>query len=345
MRLIIDGFGKFVGREDGLIVVKDKGKVVRKVKPDELKQVIFCGKASISTDAIALLLKNSVDVVFLGRSGDVTGRLAHPFVGTAKTRREQYLAYNDWRSIHLSKEIVSAKIRNQATILGNLAKSRKDSDPSTAQKLKDVRTEVLSVLDDVSDVHGDKIDDVREEILGLEGKASKVYWDAVALIIPEEYKFSGRQGLIPGQTRYAQDSVNASLNYGYAILHSECVRAVELAGLDVYAGFLHADRAGRTSLALDLMEEFRQQIVDRTVLRLISRRKLKPDCNIVNFVCTLSDEQKKVLLTSILERLDAKTQFEGRNYKYSTVILNQARKIASFLRGERKSYSGFWQNW
>ena len=345
MRLVIDGFGKFVGKENDLIVVKERGKILKKVKPDELRQVVFCGKASISTDAISLLLKNSVDVVFLSKSGDVAGRLTHPFVGTAKTRREQYLAYNDWRSVYLAKEFVSAKIRNQAAVLGNLAKSRRDSDSALAEELRLSRSEILSVLDEVSEIDGERIDDVREEVLGLEGKASKAYWGAIALIIPGEYRFTGRRGLMPGQTRYAQDSVNASLNYGYAILHSECVRAVELAGLDVYAGFLHADRAGRTSLALDLMEEFRQQIVDRAVLRLISRRQLKPDCDVVNFVCVLSEEQRKVLLSEILERLDTKTQFEGRSYRYSAIILNQARKIASFLRGERRSYSGFWQHW
>lgn len=345
MRLVIDGFGKFVGKENELIVVKERGRVVRRVKPDELKQVVITGKASISSDAINLMLKNAVDVVFLDRRGEVVGRLMHPFVGTAKTRREQYLAYNDRRSVTLAKEFVIAKLRNQISVLTNLAKARKDSKPEIAEKLMNARDEIKSSIDTLNCVSGDKIEDVREEILGIEGNASQVYWNSLSLIFPQEYGFKGRRGLEAGQTRYAQDIVNAMLNYGYAILHSECIRAVELAGLDPYAGFLHADRSGRTSIALDLMEEFRQQIVDRAVIKLVSYRQIKPiDCEMRNFVCMLKDSARRMLLGEVLKRLETKTQYMGRNMSYSSVILQQARRIASFLRKEKK-YSGFWQGW
>jgi len=345
MRLVIDGFGKFVGKENELIVVKERGRVVRRVKPDELKQVVITGKASISSDAINLMLKNAVDVVFLDRRGEVVGRLMHPFVGTAKTRREQYLAYNDRRSVTLAKEFVIAKLRNQISVLTNLAKARKDSKPEIAEKLMNARDEIKSSIDTLNCVSGDKIEDVREEILGIEGNASQVYWNSLSLIFPQEYGFKGRRGLEAGQTRYAQDIVNAMLNYGYAILHSECIRAVELAGLDPYAGFLHADRSGRTSIALDLMEEFRQQIVDRAVIKLVSYRQIKPiDCEMRNFVCMLNDSARRMLLGEVLKRLETKTQYMGRNMSYSSVILQQARRIASFLRKEKK-YSGFWQGW
>jgi CRISPR-associated protein Cas1 len=345
MRLVVDGFGKFIGKENQLIVVKEKGRVVRRVKPDELKQIIITGKASISSEAIKLMLKNAVDVVFIDRSGDVVGRLMHPFVGTAKTRREQYLAYNDERSVVLAKEFAKAKLRNQVSVLSNLAKARKDSNPDVAERLMNAREAVKTSIEKLAGVSGGKIEDVREEIMGIEGIASQEYWNALSLIFPPEYGFKQRRGLEVGQTRYAQDIINAMLNYGYAILHSECIRAVELAGLDPYAGFLHADRSGRTSVALDLMEEFRQQIVDRSVIKLVSYRQVKPDeCEMKNFVCMLSDSARRVLLGEVLKRFEMKTQYMGRNMAYSTIILQQARRIASFLRGEGK-YSGFWQGW
>ncbi len=345
MRLIVDGYGKYIGKENELIVVKEKGKVVKKVKPDELEQVVISGKASISTDAINLMLKNAVDVVFVNRRGEVTGRLMHPFVGTVKTRREQYLAYNDERSVILAKEFVHSKLKNQIAILTNLAKARKDSRPEIAEKLMSARDEIKSSIDRLDSVYGSKIDDVREEILGIEGVASQTYWNSLVLIFPPEYGFKGRRGIEPGQTRYAQDIINAMLNYGYAILHSECIRAVELAGLDPYAGFLHADRSGRTSIALDLMEEFRQHIIDRAVIKLISYRQIKAnECEMKNFVCSLNDSARRTLLGEVLKRFETKTQYIGRNLSYSLIILQQARKIASFLRGECK-YSGFKQGW
>jgi len=345
MRLVVDGFGKYIGKENELIVVKEKGKVVRRVKPDELRQIIIAGKASLSSDAVKLMLKNAVDIVFIDRCGEVAGRLMHPFAGTAKTRREQYLAYNDKRSVILAKEFVSAKMRNQISVLSNLAKARKDGNPELAERLMKARDKIKLSINALGEISGSKIEDVREEIMGVEGNASQEYWNSLSLIFPQDYGFRGRRGLEAGQTRYAQDIINAMLNYGYAILHSECIRAVELAGLDPYAGFLHADRSGRTSIALDLMEEFRQQIVDRAVIKLISYGQVKArECEMKNFVCMLNDSARKTLLAEVLKRFETKTQHMGRNLSYSSIILQQARRIASFLRGEKK-YSGFWQRW
>ncbi len=344
MRLVVDGFGKFVGMEGNLIVVKEKGKAVRKVKADDLRQVVITGKSSISSDAIKLLLKNRVDVVFLER-GEVIGRLTHPLVGTAKTRREQYYAYNDRRSVHLSKEFVKAKMRNQMTILLNLAKTRKESNPNAARFLVESKNEIERCLKELEGLEAERIDEVRDKILGIEGVASKYYWDGISEVIPEEYGFRGRKGIEAGSPRYAQDIVNAMLNYGYSVLLAECTKALELAGLDPYAGFLHVDISGRSSLAIDFMENFRQQLVDRIVLRLISYRQIKPeDGEVRNFVCYLNDRARRTLLLEILKRFDSRTQYEGRNIAYSSIILLQARKIVSYLRGEGR-YEGFFQRW
>ena len=109
MRVVIDGFGKFIGKEGNLIVIKEESSK-RKLNPSELKQIIVIGKAGISSDAIELLMKNSVDVVFLSK-GKIIARLSHPSLGMAKTRREQYYAYHDKRSVELSKEFIIAKLR------------------------------------------------------------------------------------------------------------------------------------------------------------------------------------------------------------------------------------------
>ncbi|MEM0503348.1 MAG: CRISPR-associated endonuclease Cas1 [Archaeoglobaceae archaeon] len=343
MRIVVDGFGKFIGVENGLITVKEKGKTTAKFRAEELNQLIISGKSAISSEAIKILVKNRVDVVFL--SEDAFARISSPLIGTVKTRREQYLAYNDKRGVKIGKEVVSAKIRNQSAILFNLAKSRKDAKPEIAEELIRNRNEIEAYREEVLKINAEKIEDVREKILGLEGRVSDIYWDSIAKIIPREYGFKGRKGLETGSPRYAQDIVNAMLNYGYTILFSECIKAIELAGLDPYAGFLHADRSGRESLGVDLMECFRQHIVDRVVLKLISHSQIKPeDCTKKNFVCSLSDDARKLLLSEILRRLEEKTQYRGKNLTFSSVILAQAREIASFLIG-KSDYVGFSQTW
>ncbi len=345
MRLVVDGFGKFVGRQGGLVVVREGRRVVKKVKPDEIKQVLITGKGCISTDAVELLAANGVDVVFISPSGRIRGRLAHPMVGTARTRREQYAAYLDARGVALAREFVMCKLRNQRVVLTNLAKARRESQPEVSERLIEARGEIGECVEMLGEVEGSRVDEVRDEILGIEGRGSGAYWRALGLVLPEEFGFRGRGTGVDG-ARGARDMVNAMLNYGYAVLHAECLRAVELAGLDPYAGFLHCDRAGRTSLALDLMEEFRQQVVDRRVIKLVTYGQVKADeCELRNFVCRLGEGARRRLLNEILSGLESQTQHDGRNMSYSSVILSQARKIAGFVRGERRVYRGFWQGW
>ncbi len=306
MRLVVDGFGKFIGVENGMIAIKEKGKTLKKFRAEELKQLLITGKSAISSEAIKILMQNGVDVVFFVE--DDVARISHPLIGTAKTRREQYLAYYDKRGFVLAKEILKAKMKNQAFMLFNLAKSRRESNAEVADFLVDAKNGIENCREELESIEANKIEDVRENLLGIEGKASKIYWQGIAKIIPKEYRFEGREGIESGTPRFAKDLVNAMLNYGYSILFAECCHALELAGLDPYAGFLHADRSARESLAIDLMECFRQQIVDRVVLKLISYSQIKPeDCEIRNFVCHLNDNARELLLSEILQR------FEGEN--------------------------------
>jgi CRISPR-associated protein Cas1 len=100
----------------------------------------------------------------------------------------------------------------------------------------------------------------------------------------------------------------------------------------------------KISLALDLMEEFRQPIVDRAVIKLLSYKQIKPDECEISMHCMLRDTARKKLLGEIIEKFESRTQYYGKNITYSNIILWQARKIAMFLRGEGK-YSGFCQRW
>ena len=93
---------------------------------------------------------------------------------------------------------------------------------------------------------GGEIDEIRERLLSIEGRAAQRYWSSIKDIIPAELAWPGRQ------TRGAKDLFNSLLNYGYGVLYAQVEQAILLAGLDPYAGFLHADRPGKPSLVLDL---------------------------------------------------------------------------------------------
>jgi CRISPR-associated protein Cas1 len=136
------------------------------------------------------------------------------------------------------------------------------------------------------------------------------------------------------------------LNYGYGILESEVWRAVHFADLDPYGGFLHADRPGKPSLVLDLMEEFRQQLIDKSIIKLISRREIEPENFLITEnVCSIDDKARKTLITEVLERLEEYIVVGDEKVKWCDQILNQARNIGKYLRGEIPRYEGFWLRW
>ena len=253
MRIIIDGFNKTINKRDNQIVIKENGKEIDYFLPKDLKQIIILGKGTITFDAIALLADANVDLIAVDWRGNIRYRLASKEHNNVQIRKQQYFSLNDTRSGYLAKKFIESKIRNQKATIGTLSRSRGGVEYLDIQKEK--LNNLLNALLEIKNKPSEKI---RSEIFGIEGMASHEYWQGFRYVINDDYDFLKRSG------RGAPDIVNAMLNYSYAILASEVLKALHISGLDPYAGFLHADRYGRTSLVFDLMEEFRQQIVDKS---------------------------------------------------------------------------------
>jgi CRISPR-associated protein Cas1 len=133
--------------------------------------------------------------------------------------------------------------------------------------------------------------------------------------------------------------VNSALNYGYGILYTQVWGAVMNAGLEPFAGFLHVDRPGKPSLVLDLIEEFRQPIVDRAVIAALTKGvKLETHEGL------LTDESRRTVAAAVLERLESDVTFRGRRYRLKSVVQIQARNLAGHLRGG-EPYRAFAFKW
>lgn len=320
--------------------MRQEGKVLYSELPENLRQVIITGRGSISTDALVLLSVHGVDLILIDWKGEVVCRLSSPEMRTVVTRREQYIAYKDPRSGYLAKAFVLAKMRNQKALLGTLAKNRRDNNAKAAERMIHFRDFIDDLISRMDAYQPSSIDESRSTILGLEGLASSAYWDGIKEVVPEELKFNERSG------RGAFDPFNSMLNYGYGILEGESWRAVHYAGLDPYGGFLHADRPGKPSMVLDLMEEFRQQLVDRTVLSLASRKVVtSDDFHIEEGFCRLSDNARHVLLKELLGKLEEYIALREERVRWCDLILLKARSVAQYLRGEVNRYDGFYLRW
>ena len=180
---------------------------------------------------------------------------------------------------------------------------------------------------------GASIDDLRNELLGVEGVSARIYWEGVQDIVAGRVEFFGRAH------RGAADKVNSMLNYGYGILYSQVWGAVISAGLEPFAGFLHVDRPGKPSLVLDLVEKFRQPVVDKPV---ISHVNLGESIGMEGGL--LDADTRKAVSRKILVRLEARESYQGKKYQIRSIIQIQARNLAAFLKGER-DYKPFSFKW
>ncbi len=336
--LIAETFGTHIGKySERLKVTQDKA-TLAEAPLLHLKSVMVASRGvSISADALEACAERGIPVFFVdSRGNNYASIYASGLAGTVLTRREQLLAYYDQRGLAVALAIAEGKIRNQAATLKYLAKTRKDTDPAVYDELHLCAGDVVDCISWLDRLRVEQLDEAaRQQIMSAEAHAAKRYWAAAAALFPESYGWPGRIG------RGATDPLNSLLNYGYGILYGLVEQAILLAGLDPYGGFLHTDRAGKPSLVLDLIEEFRQVAVDRLVFGLANRGfKVEQDEQGL-----LSSDTRRALAEKTLEHSEAGVRYEGKRYPLRFVMQMQARHLAAFLRGEREAYETFKASW
>jgi CRISPR-associated protein Cas1 len=337
MELYVEGRGSFIGKHQERLRVTREQKVVKEVSLLHLKQVIIIDRGvGISSDVVRMCCEEGIPIHFLNSHGSAVASLySAGLTGTVLTRRAQLLAYGNAVGVQVAKAFVRGKLENQANLLRYLAKYRKETDAPLHAELHLVTLEMRDYLHELEALEGEQIEALRERLLSIEGRAAQRYWQAVGRVIPPTLNWPGRV------TRGATDALNSALNYGYGVLYTQVEQALTLAGLDPYGGFLHADRPGKPSLVLDLIEEFRQPVVDRTIIGLVNKQV--PLEQLEDGKLTESTRQK--LAAKVLERLESSELYEGKRQALRFILQCQARHLACFVRGEREQYVAFQAGW
>lgn len=334
-QLVLSGFGLFVSKKAERLLVRKGKDLLYEFPFYRLSEVTLASRGiTISSDLIMELCERGIQINFLHGSGRPYAKITAPTLSaTIQARREQFRALEDQRGIEFSKAVIGGKINNQRNLLLYFAKYMKQSAPDRYDSVTKVAATLKTLRQEILKVKGEEINQVRNALMGIEGTASRLYWEGVQQIIAERASFMGRV------RRGATDEVNSMLNYGYGILYSQVWGAVVAAGLEPFAGFLHVDRPGKPSLVLDLVEEFRQPIVDRTVIAHVNRGE---SIRMENGL--LSPDTRKALSEKILERPESRERYQGKSYQLRSIIQIQARNFAAFLRGE-KTYRPFSFKW
>ena len=250
--------------KDGLnVVVSVKQQEVFRIPAINIEGIVTFGYMGASPGLMKLCSDSGISLTFLSPNGRFISRVQGATRGNVLLRKAQYaLSDDEERSLHLAKLMIAAKIQNYRNILRRYIR-----DYGECQEVDEATRMLDTNKRNALNAKG------KTELMGFEGIASNTYFDVLPKLIlnqKEAFPFHGRNRRPP------KDAVNAMLSLAYTLIANDITAALEAVGLDPYVGFLHTLRPGRTSLSLDLMEEFRAYLGDRFVLSLINMRQITP---------------------------------------------------------------------
>lgn len=331
-QLLVSGFGLSVGKKSERVTMRLKGKICGELPLFRLQEIVLMGRGvSVSTDLLEEACGRGIRVAFVSPTWKPYALLTSPYLtATVATRRAQLAAGENVIGAEMIRWIVAGKLHNQEKLLRYFGKSRTGE---SGERLKEAAERLRKLRREVVGLDGDDPGRVRGSAMGVEGAGGRLYWGVLRETLRPELGFRGRVHEQP------EDGVNASLNYGYGILYSHVWGAVMNAGLEPFAGFLHGERAGKPSMVLDLVEEFRQPVVDRPLMAWLFKGgtpRLEKGM--------LDERTREEVATRVLTRLNAAEPHRGKSHQVRSIIQMQARLAASAVRG-LKRYRPFAFKW
>ncbi len=324
----------YLARDGENILIRIEEETVFRVPVHNIEAIVYFGYPGASPALLGFCAERGVTVSFLTPYGRFLARMEGPQSGNVLLRRRQYrLADEENQFPIFSKFFVAAKVMNCRAVL---QRGRRDHPNRVGAEVE--RTIVL-LADSARKVYnGDSINDIR----GLEGEAAQRYFSEIDHLILEQkgdFYMAGRSRRPP------LDNFNTLLSFFYTLLVHECRAALESVGLDPAVGFLHRDRPGRPSLALDLMEELRAYLGDRMALSVINRKQVSGDDFITNEngAVYLKPDSRKMLLTVWQKRKQEEIIHPYLEEKIPIGLLpyTQALLLARFIRGDLDAYPAF----
>ncbi len=351
--LYLNTQGYAVGVSSEVLQVKEKGKIVQKIRLNDVSHVNLFGAVQVSTQAIQVLLQKEIPLIYFSFGGWFHGMTQPVGLKNIMWRREQFrMADRPDFCLRLARQLVVGKIRNQRTLL-----MRNHVEP-----LQEALRFLKALVGEAERAKN------LLELLGYEGLAARTYFENFSGMIkiqkarlpggqlelfdePESVTSDAASDSIGlsfdfqrRNRRPPRDPINALLSLGYSLLAKDLTVAAASVGLDPYLGFYHQPRFGRPSLALDLMEPFRPLIVDSAILSAINQRMVTEQ----HFIAAgdsvaLTPEGRKGFFGAYEQRMDQLVTHPlfGYRVSYRRVLEIQTRLLARVLMGEILEYPVF----
>ena len=327
--------GAYLARDGETVAVRVERETRLRIPLHTLASIVCFGQISCSPPLMQLCAERGVRISFLSEYGRFWARVEGPVSGNVLLRREQYRRSDDsGQSAAIARAVVTAKVANQRVVLLRALRDHPGMAASTEVKAAaDSLGRTLIILQEEQ-----SLDSVR----GMEGDAARRYFavfDHLIVSRKEDFFFRERNRRPP------LDNMNALMSFLYTLLVHDVRSALETVGLDPAVGFLHRDRPGRPSLALDLMEELRPVLADRLALSLVNRQQVKGK----GFKTTetgavvMDDETRKEVLIAYQKRKQEELQHPFINEKVALGLLPyvQSLLLSRYLRGDLDGYPPF----
>jgi CRISPR-associated protein Cas1 len=327
--------GAYLNKEGETVVVNIERETKLRLPIHTLSSIVCFGQVTCSPFLLGHCAENDVSVSFMTGYGKFLARVLGPVSGNVLLRREQYRQADDLKaSARLARMFVLGKVSNSRTVLNRAMRDHAARIPAGGmEKAISQFSKVARKL-----LHEEDLDNIR----GIEGRAANDYFSLFDdLIVSQkvDFVFAGRNRRPP------LDRVNCLLSFLYSLLCHDARSALETVGLDPAVGFLHRDRPGRMSLALDLMEEFRPVLGDRLALSLINLGQVRKNgFNVTESGAVLMDDDtRKTLLTEYQKRKQVEIEhpFLKEKIPLGMLMFAQAQLLSRFLRGDLEEYPPF----
>lgn len=308
--------GTYIRKKDACIVVSKGADTLLRIPAANVDNIAVIGNVQITGQALQMLMTRGVDVNYFTFSGKYLGHTAAEASKNVFLRLAQYEVYHDLgRRMEMARRIVDNKIQNQINIIRGIHFQPKEYQwQRDVAKMEEYRGRLPQKQ-------------TSNEILGIEGICSNIYFGAFGKMLRSEIRFCGRNRRPP------RDPVNVIISLGYTFLTKEVSNALDAESFEMYLGFLHGIRYGRKSLALDMVEEFRQPVIDRLTIRLFNKR--------IFTEFDFSEEEGRVILNEDgfkkfckeFERWMTDKSFAGNAMSFRSRIREQTGRLKQAVQG------------
>ncbi len=316
------------------VVANREGKAVARYPLHTLSSIVTFSYAGASPALMGKCAAAQINLSFCTPRGKFLARTCGENNGNVLLRRQQYRAADDpAQSCRIARNMIFGKLYNSRW---SLERTRRDHAARVGESLNGASERLQGLLPQVA------AETSLESLRGLEGAGATAYFDAFDdMILRDKETFCFRER----SRRPPLDAVNAMLSFAYSLLANDCAAALESVGLDAYVGFLHRDRPGRASLALDLMEELRPCMADRFVLtqintRVVSARDFEKQ---ESGAVSLSDDSRRAFLKNWQEKKQETLThpYLGEKLQWGMIPYVQALLLSRYLRGDMDAYPPF----